>query len=147
MLPGLVLTVGVFAQSIATLIPATAPNPHARRFVNIGDTIIESSTAMPVAPAAGCEPIEPTARVEPQAGDGPAVSVDESEVTETPRVETRAEGLPFVALAVSSFSPHQRPRPPAVHPQRTNGSISTVLLPPFPTVVLPRPSPLPGTGR
>src|SRR5579862_9167283 len=67
MLPGLILTVGLISQSIAGLV-STPRNPDAPRFVNIGDEIVESSTARPVPPASVCAPataaaapaIEPT---------------------------------------------------------------------------------------
>src|SRR5579859_431240 len=59
MLPGLVLTVGLVAQSIGALVSPAARNPEAPRFVNIGDDIIQSATATPIAPAAACVPIAP----------------------------------------------------------------------------------------
>src|SRR5262245_10807377 len=69
MLPGLVLTVSLIAQSGAqsgaqTGAPSlgsliSAPNPDAPRFVNIGDDIIQSRTAKPVPPDDVCAPVPP----------------------------------------------------------------------------------------
>jgi hypothetical protein len=147
MLPGLVLTVGLIAQSIGTpgvaaLISPVARNPHAPRFVNIGDSIIESKTAKPVAPAAACVPAPaPTQIVQreiiyvpvpaAEAPDEPPPSVD-------PRLDDSTGGLLFFPTAVSPFRsgmhphPHSSPRAPSplMRPQ-------TVMLPPFPTVLLP----------
>lgn len=142
MLPGLVLTVGLLAQSLASLVPATPPNTHARRFVNIGDTIVESATAKPVAPEGVCAPVAPVPpptiverRVIVQA---PPAGMSDATPDEAQRIDSDLAGLPFLPVGVAPFSPrfhshpHGAPRAPT-----SVRSPSTVLLPPFPTVLLP----------
>lgn len=76
MLPGLVLTVGLLSQSLATLVSAAPRNPSTPRFVNIGDDIVQSDTARPVPPPAACLPPPAPAPPEPAAPEAQRVIVD-----------------------------------------------------------------------
>lgn len=170
MLPGLLLTVGLVSQSFAGLVSATPRNPDAPRFVNIGDDIVESSTARPVPPASICA----------SAASAPAPAAEPTrvivEVHVTPATDDEAEGAPpdaeadanqgipfdqvyggitFVPVSVRrAYRPIARPLGFA-HSQRrlTAHAVRPPLLPPFQTVRLPQlqpvmlPSPVPPHAR
>jgi hypothetical protein len=156
MLPGLVLTAALLAQSAGT--PSLAALAHRAphdsrtpRFVNIGDRIIQSSTAEPVAPAAVCVPAAAPVSTQSVEREVVVLPVAVSETAEPP-VETvqqpvdELSGLLFFPAAASVFPsrthPHVHSRPaPEGSGARTHAvtlpPFPTVLLPPFPTVLLP----------
>src|SRR5579872_7305087 len=150
MLPGLVLTVGLVAQSIGALVSPAARNPEAPRFVNIGDDIIQSATAAPIAPAAACAPIAPAAPIAvPDYVVVPAATDDAEEVapvTEEQRGDEGVETYSVFPIAAGPFLRRPHPRPHhGVHaslhaarmPQMAHAPIQHVMLPSFPTVHLP----------
>jgi hypothetical protein len=158
MLPGLVLTVGLVAQSIGAMVTPANRNPDAPRFVNIGDDIIQSSTAKPIAPAGTCAPVaaEPPATVVVHeyviVQAPPEDAEDPPATTEEPQVANGVEPFTVYPFTVTPFSrrppvrlhPHPVARhvPQPLQIQRTLQpvllpSMPTVLLPPTPTVLLP----------
>ena len=142
MLPGLVLTVGLVAQSLAGLVSMAPRNADAPRFVNIGNDIIESKTAKPVAPIGECTPAPPapTVVVEPQyilvpeqVEDVPEASPSDDQSAVAP-----IDGVPFFPVVVGAFPRHPHRAPPsAARPQIARMSSQGVLLPNFRTVLLP----------
>src|SRR5215471_3728389 len=159
MLPGLVLTFGLLAQSIGSLVTPAARNPAAPRFVNIGDDIIQSATATPIAPAGVCLPalsgVEGPHPSDVQ-GPEPPVVVREVDVAQAPATEDTADVVPvseeqhfgYGVEPITVFYPrfHRRPVPhhdlahhdPPHHvPRPQTTPLTPVMLPPFPTVLLP----------
>jgi len=155
MLPGLVLTVGLVAQSIAGLLAPAARNPDAPRFVNIGDDIIQSATAKPVAPARSYTPVadEPSAAVreDVRVEAPPDDQADVAPMRQEQPLDVGVEAVTVFPVAGFQFPGRLRPRPhahaAAHHAVRPQAHMApqqvmlpphpTVLLPPFPTVLLP----------
>jgi hypothetical protein len=144
MLPGLVLTFGLVAQSIGALVTPAARNPDAPRFVNIGDDIIQSATAEPIAPAGVFVPAVPQ----------PPIAVREVVVVQAPPPEDTADATPvteeqhfdYGVEPITVFYPrfhrhpvmhHDRAPRHLARPQTVHTPLQPVMLPPFPTVLLP----------
>ncbi len=162
MLPGLILTVGLISQSVASLVSTAPRDPGTPRFVNIGDDIVQSSTARAVAPIASfATASQPAPTPEPQRvivdvyvqDDEPEMAASEPAAEEIP-ADQFTGGVAFVPVVVRR-TPHRtaahahpftvplshahavsRPSPPTM----MRPSFTTVMLPAFPTVLLP-PSP------
>jgi hypothetical protein len=158
MLPGLILTVGLISQSIAGLVSTAPRNPDAPRFVNIGDDIVQSSTARPVPPASVCAPSasEPAPAAEPtRVIVDVRVREDESDAAPVDaEAEAAAQGIPFdqvyggVAFVPVSVRHRYRPiaRPLGSFHAQTHAAAHATpppILPPFQTVMLPQLQPLP----
>lgn len=160
MIPGLILTVGLVAQSFAGLVSSTPRNPDVPRFVNIGDEIIQSATAQPVASptllapdaAPACDATSASDAVSPTDGSpSPSdASADDTEMTDVPAVEPVIIEPVVVIAGPSMHRFRSRPRPQArarasavnavndaFRSATRNNSLPTVLLPPMPTVMLP----------
>ena len=148
MLPGLVLTVGLVAQSIAALVTPAPRNPDAPRFVNIGDAIIQSATAKPVAPAGSYAPVtaEPSlAMREDVAAEAPPDDVSDAvPMRQEQPLDDGVEAVTVFPVTALRFPgrPHARPHAHAavdhaVRPQTTQTAPQQVMLPPQPTVLLP----------
>jgi hypothetical protein len=162
MLPGLILTVGLISQSVASLVSTAPRDPATPRFVNIGDDIVQSSTARAVSPiAATTTASPPAAALEPQRviadvrvkndqDDEPEMAASEPAeedvpadqltggVTFVPVVVRRtprravAHAHPFTVRLSQAHTDNHPSRPTMMRP-----SFTTVMLPPFPTVLLP----------
>jgi hypothetical protein len=148
MLPGLVLTIGLVSQSIGALVSPAARNPDAPRFVNIGDDIIQSATAKPIAPPGVYPPVAP---VEPIVVHEYVVvqqpvddASDVAPVSEEQRIDDGVEAFTVFPGAGRHFPrrvhPHPRPHQAshqAPRPQMVHMPAQQVMLPPFPSVLLP----------
>ncbi|HEX4568130.1 MAG TPA: hypothetical protein VH138_15955 [Vicinamibacterales bacterium] len=150
MLPGLILTVGLISQSIAGLVSAPR-NPDAPRFVNIGEDIVESSTARPVPPASVCapdvsasapavEPVRVIVEVHVKDDESDGVPADVAEADQGIPYDQMYGGIAFVPVSVRrGHRPIARPLG-SVHSQMHVAAHSAPppLLPPFQTVMLPQ---------
>ena len=148
MLPGLVLTVGLVAQSIGGLVTPAARNPNAPRFVNIGDDIIQSATARPIAPAASYAPVAPepplVVREDVRAEAPPDDAADVAPLRAEQPLNDGVEVVTVFPVTGLRFPgrPHARPHAHAathhaVRPQVGHMPPQQVMLPPHPTVLLP----------